>query len=226
MTTLCARQERPRVTSTRRDVQILRWLGEQYGAPLELLGELLAWFGPDAGQGGDRVANARRVARRLERLGYAVRRTVAGERWVLPTAAGLAFAGLPFEEWAPVGWKLRHTAAVGRLRLHLQRAYPGSIWESERALRDRQAKAKLRGRVPDGLLELAGRTRIGIELELTRKSRKRYAEVLAAVDPKLDGYWWYVPPGEVDWLTTYLRRAVRSERPRHEVHPIPEGIVR
>jgi hypothetical protein len=213
------------VQSTRRDVLVLRWLGEQYGLDLGTFGELLAYLSPDATRGQDHIANARRFARRLERLGYADRRTVAGERWIFPTAAGLHFAGLPFDPWPPVGWKLAHTRGVARLRMHLERAYPESVWESERLIRDRQTKARTRGRVPDGILELPSRARIGIELEIHRKSRKRYAETLAAVDPKLDGYWWFVPPAEVDWLSTYLRSAVRTERPRHEVHEIPEGVI-
>jgi hypothetical protein len=213
------------VQSTRRDVAVLRWLGEQYGLDLITFGELLAYLNPEAARSADHLANARRYARRLERLGYADRRTVAGERWIFPTAAGLEFAGLPFDEWRPVGWKLPHTRGVARLRMQLELAHPGSLWESERSIRDRQVKAKTRGRVPDGILELPSRSRIGVELELTRKSRKRYAETLAAVDPRLDGYWWFVPPGEVEWLTTYLRQAVRTERPRHEVYEIPEGVI-
>jgi hypothetical protein len=213
------------VQSTRRDVQVLRWLGEQYGLDLATFGELLAYLSPEAIRGADHIANARRYARRLERLGYAGRRTVAGERWVFPTAAGLEFAGLPFDEWQPRGWMLPHARGVARLRMRLERAYPGSLWESERTIRDRQSKAKVKRRVPDGVLELSSRSRIGIELELTRKSRKRYAETLAAVDSGLDGYWWFVPAGEVEWLRGYLRQAVRSDRPRHEVHEIPPGVI-
>ena len=45
--------------------------------------------------------------------------------WVVPTAAGLAFAGLPYLPWRPAYGRLAHVHAVSVVRLALEVAAPG-----------------------------------------------------------------------------------------------------
>jgi hypothetical protein len=192
------------VRPTERDVRVLRWLGEMYGAPLSIVGEL---YGV-----GER--DTRRHVCRLVRAGFASRQLAPSRRdptgrgylpesWLVPTRRGLRYVGLDYEGWSLVGWKAVHVAAVARLRLQLQAEYPGAGWESERACRARWHGTGARVRIPDGVLEVEGQ-RVGIELELHRKSARRYPEILADLDPTLTSCWWFTRPADLAWLRALL----------------------
>jgi hypothetical protein len=214
---------------TPRDLQLLHWLGEMYAAPMSLVGELLArWSATDA-RPSFRGPLARRAARRLEALGYAGRHWVAtreaGERWLVPTQAGLRYAGLDFEEWSLVGWKADHVATVGRLRLVLEDRYEGAVWESERSIRRRYRQQHLRGRIPDGLLEFQSGSFAAIEVELSRKTRARYPELLEALE-SWDVTWWFVrTDADAQWLRERMGEARLPLRPVHEVEVLPQEIL-
>ena len=49
---------------------------------------------------------------RWERAGWAERRRLLGQTWVLPTRAGLRLAGLEFDPWTPALDRLAHHHAV------------------------------------------------------------------------------------------------------------------
>jgi hypothetical protein len=195
------------VRPTRRDVAVLQWLGEQFGAPLSVVGEL---YGV-----GERAA--RRNAERLERAGFASRLTVAGRQWVVPTRAGLRFADLDYETWQPRAWKLEHVEGVGRLRLHLGRLYPDAAWTSERQIRSRWAGSGARVRYADGQLDLADGRCVGVELEVHRKKRFEYEGIGQDVDPQFDDIWWFCRPQDAGWLADVLEEIPTPERPAHHV---------
>jgi hypothetical protein len=127
----------------------------------------------------------------------------AGGLWLVPTRKGLHYAGLEFAAWSLAGWKAAHLAAVCRMRLHLERQYPGAGWESERQCRARWHGTGARVRIPDGILGQPGR-RIGIEVELHRKAAHRYEAILADLDPELAEVWWFVGGRDVVWLGRVL----------------------
>jgi hypothetical protein len=181
------------VRVSQRDLGVLRWLGEMYGAPLSVVGELY----------GVGVRDTRRHAARLEHAGFASRQRGPADTWLVPTRRGLRYAGLEYETWDLIGWKAAHLAAVCRMRLHLERQYPGAGWESERACRDSWQGTGARVRIPDGILGQPGR-RIGIEVELHRKAAHRYEGILADLDPDLAEVWWFVGGGDVAWLGRVL----------------------
>lgn len=199
---------------TPRDLAALTFAAEQYALPAELWALVL-----DAPE---RVGRRRAAA--LERAGYVRRPRLLNRSWVVPTPAGLRFAGLPYAPWSPVGWRLEHVAACARLRLHLVAEHPGSTWESDRALRHYWSvpERKLaRVRVGDGALVLDGGRRVGIELELTRKAAHRYAPAVADVDPRVAEVWWFTPsPG---WLYRLLQDTPASVP--QLVRSLPEGVV-
>jgi hypothetical protein len=202
------------VRPTGRDVRVLRWLGEMYGAPLPVVAEL---YGVGA-------RAARRYAGRLIQAGFASRQLAPAEVWLVPTRAGLHYAGLEqYERWDLVGWKAAHMAAVCRMRLALERQFPGAGWESERAIRQRWHGTGARVRIPDGILGQPGR-RIAVEVELHRKAAHRYVGILADLDPDVGEVWWFVGGGDVAWL-----RRVLADIPcavAQVVHQLPEGVAR
>jgi hypothetical protein len=211
--------------TTPRDLQLLRWIGEMYGVPLQTFGDLLAKFSPGRVAAGSRGTLARRHAQRLETLGLAVRRPMLGHRWVFLTPRGMREAGLPFQGGALPLWKLDHTAVVARLRLHIEAEHPTWRWESERWIRYRYRQAKIKGRIPDGLLELPEGYRIAIEVELTRKGHNRYPELFEAQESWRET-WWYVPTAtDAVWLRDRMAEAVLPLQPHHSVHVLPGEVV-
>jgi hypothetical protein len=201
------RSDAGQVRLTERDAAVLRFCGDQFGEPLSVVADL---YGV-----GDRVA--RRHVARLERAGFASRLTVAGQQWVVPTRAGLRFAGLEHEMWQPRAWKLEHVEGVARLRLHLARRYPDAVWTSKRAIRSRWANSGARVRFADGQLDLADGRCVGVELETHRKKRHEYEGIVRDVDPDFDEVWWFCPAQNVTWLADVLDEIPKPERPRHLV---------
>ena len=124
----------------RRDLEVLGWLGEQYGARADQL-EVLMGCGP------------RTVQRTVARLRAAelvrVERMIVGEpAWVTPTSAGMAACGPGFGVWHPRIGLLAHVAAVNDVRLHIQGRAPETEWIPERVLaKERHAGEHL----PDGV---------------------------------------------------------------------------
>jgi hypothetical protein len=210
------RSDAGQVRLSERDATVLRFLGEQFGAPLSVVAGL---YGV-----GDRVA--RRHVARLERAGFASRLTVAGQQWVVPTRAGLMFADLDYQPWAPRAWKLEHVEGVARLRLRLQRLHPEATWTSERAIRSRWANTGARVRYADGQLDWPDGLCVGVELELHRKKRHEYEGIVRDVDPAFDQVWWCCPPGDAAWLQKVLDGIAKPARPQHLVLAFtPAGVL-
>lgn len=210
------RSDAGQVRVTARDARVLRWIGDQFGAPLSVVERLY-------GVGG-RVA--RRQVARLERAGFASRMTVAGQQWVVPTRAGLRFADLDHQVWQPRAWKLEHVEVVGRLRLRLAQLHPEAAWTSERAIRSRWANTGARVRFADGQLDFPDGRCVGVELELHPKKRHEYTAILADVDPAFDQVWWFVPDGAaLAWLQEVLDAIPAPQRPEHLVLKLADELA-
>jgi hypothetical protein len=196
-----------------------------YAVDPDVLAVLVARWSPGSVAPASLAAVARKHAARLERAGLANRRTVLGRPWLVPTRAGLGFAGLDYERWEPVGWKLAHLAAVARLRMDLEAHHPTATWESERAIRARWHGTGARVRIPDGAVTMADGRRVAVEVELHRKARHRYAPIVAEQDPAWDEVMWFTRPGDVDWLEAVLAELPKPARPVHRVTTLPEGVT-
>jgi hypothetical protein len=215
-----------RTVITKRDLAVLTFAGEQYGVPMATVAELLARHAVATRPLGASAAAtvARRTAARLGAGGYAERLTVAGQVWLVPTSRGLALTRQdeeprPFEVWRPAAWKLEHVAAVGRLRLHLQDAYPQARWESERSIRRRWAGTGARVRYADAGLHFPDGSAVGVECELHVKAPHLYQGIAADQDPAwTGGVWWFTPPAQVDLLG---RRLAEVRATRHRVFALP-----
>jgi hypothetical protein len=232
------RRDAGTVAVTDRDVAALRFIGEQYGVRDDALRVLLARLSPAP----DRLRTAaglsdrsvRGWVERMERDGYLTRRRLLGHTWVTPTVAGMRLAGLTFERWRfgsrrdddSDGWGLAHVHAVAMLRLHLQ-ADPGDgRWTSERAIFRKWEGTGAAVRRADGALVLDDGRVAGVEVELHRKKRARYNDLVREVDPEFDEVWWFTPAGDVGWLTATLAEVPQGLRPVHRVRELPEGVGR
>jgi DNA-binding transcriptional ArsR family regulator len=167
----------------RRDLELVGWLAEQYGARTDQLEHLL-----DCGP-----RTVQRALSRLRDAGFVTsRRLLVGEpAWVIPTSAGLRAAGVAFGVWQPRLGLLAHTAAVNDVRLHIQGRSPESEWIPERLLaRERQAGDHL----PDGVVLVDGQ-RVAIEVELTVKSQRRLTGILDELAGRFDTVLYFCAAG-------------------------------
>jgi DNA-binding transcriptional ArsR family regulator len=175
----------------RRDLELVGWLGEQYGARTDQL-ETLLDCGPRTVQ---------RILSRLRDAGLVTtRRLLVGEpAWVIPTSTGLRAAGHGFGVWQPRLGLLAHVAAVNEVRLHVQARSPESEWVSERVLaRERQAGEHL----PDGVVLVEGQ-RVAIEVELTVKSQRRLTAILDELTRRFDPVLYFCAAGPHRQLTAF-----------------------
>lgn len=171
------------VALRRRDLEVVGWLGEQYGARVDQL-ETLLDCGPRTVQ---------RVTGRLRDAGLVTtRRLLVGEpAWVIPTGTGLRAAGQHFGVWQPRIGLLAHVAAVNDVRLHVQGRAPQSEWVPERLLaRERTAGEHL----PDGVV-ITQERRVAIEVELTIKSQRRITAILDELTSRYDAVLYFCAPG-------------------------------
>jgi hypothetical protein len=216
-----------RVRVTDRDLAVLSFAVDQFAIPMVMVAELVRRGGSTATTA-VAEAVARRLAARLEAGHYVRRVRVAGEVWMVPTGRGIALGmpdgdDRPYDLWQPVKWKLEHISTVARLRLALVDAFPGSTWESERAIRRRWHNTGARVRHADGGLHLPSGAAAGIEVELNTKRQSLYDGIVGDTDPTWTaGVWWFAPAGHVETLRRRLASAAQGLD--HQVHELPEGV--
>lgn len=130
-----------------------------------------------------------RVAyRRLQRLvqdGYLRRKRVLADlpRVYLLTHRGVDASGTDFGRVRNVRLQtLEHDLTVADVAVALLRLYPGSSWVTERELRRKTGQGfgiiGTREHVPDGVLLLRGGDKIAVEVETSRKPRRRTERIL------------------------------------------------
>ena len=166
-----------------RDLEVLGWCCEQYGARTDQLEVLL----------GSGSRTVQRVLARLRDTGLIeVRRLLVGEpAWAIPTSGGLRAAGQGFGVWCPRIGLLAHVAAVNDVRLHVQARSPRSEWVPERVLaKERESREHL----PDGVVITDGQ-RVAIEVELTVKSQRRVRSILDELSGRYDTVLYWCSPG-------------------------------
>jgi hypothetical protein len=172
-----------------RDLEVLRWTGEQYAARVDHVAALI----------GLGISSAELVMRRLQHLGYAERRRyLVGEpQWMFATQHGLSMAGLAFREVAPSVHKLAHLAAVNEVRLYIQGRSPDTQWVAERQLMSEFRKAAGR---PDGIAILDGR-QVAIEVELVPKGHTITGAIVAERERRYDAVLYFCAPATVRLMT-------------------------
>jgi hypothetical protein len=174
----------PPVGVSRRDLDALRWIGEQYAVRADQLIRLL----------GCHERTVRRLYARLsEHRLIEVRRLRSDEpRWAIPTDLGLRTAGLPFRHWQPHLRSLSHVAAVTDVRLHVQSRSLRSEWICERTLACKQGSPEA-AHLVDAVVLLDGR-RIAIEVELSSKNKPRLVAIVEELIGRYDAVLYYCAP--------------------------------
>lgn len=167
----------PRMTA--RDSLALEWLAQMYGAPQDLVAQML----------GCSMSRAYATVARWRQLRQVdVAAVDAGHRWVYPTQkAANGLLGWDAAWWRPRLSTAAHTRAVAQARLAFCGAGDALTldgWVGERRLRH-DVGWRHRGQelphVPDGLLTLPNGQAARVEVELTPKALGRTAEVMKAL---------------------------------------------
>lgn len=181
---------------TPRDRTVLRWIGEQYAVRLDTLGVLL---GRDATQptltpGCVARSTVRRVIARWRRAGLvSTRKFFFGEpAWVWLTTRGLRQLDFGYRPCTPKAGLLDHLHMVNQVRLRVEAHYTEATdWRSERFLR-REYGRNRRTHIPDAEIVTNQDAVIGVEVELTQKSRRRAQEIAHKLAHRYDCIWFFV----------------------------------
>lgn len=171
-----------------RDIEILRWLAEQYAGRIDHIQGLLGC--------GERQAQ-RVIARlRAHNLVHYELLATREPRWVIPATAGLRLSLTGFRLWSPNLTLLAHCAAVNDVRLHIEGRSPDAVWTSERQL---ARKHGTKGHLPDGVVAVDGK-RVAIEVELTPKSKARTTKIISELCAGYDTVLYFAAPDAHDNL--------------------------
>ncbi len=158
------RRDAGTVKASGRDLELLRFIGEQYAVTLPQLARLM----------GRSCHAARWLRARWERAGWArgAAMLVGEPVFVWLTRRGQRAAGSDYSLWRPSPGALAHIAAVNEVRLYVTERHPDARWVCEREL-------GRGGRVhrPDALVVLEGRE-VPVEVELTHKRRARSERIM------------------------------------------------
>ena len=230
---------------TARDGAALAWIGEQYAVRADVAAVLLGSLSPPtlhvSRTSRPRASTATLSHRTLrvqldrwERAGLVLRERLYGRTWIIPTAAGLAFAGLPYPPWRPAWSRLAHVHAVSMVRLALEAEHPDlrERWISERALAWKRRQEAGVWHLPDGAIEVPApadrpqleQALLAVEVELTPKSRHNLAEVIKTLTGNTVTVVYFTPVDDVERLQLALAKLVTGRRPplSVQVQPLPE----
>ena len=181
------RADAGQVRLTQRDVDVVGFLGEQYGLRKDQLPRLIPGIS-------DRTIRA--LVDRWVRAGLLNRRTifVGDHAWLWPTREGLELSGDPLPYWEPRPGILDHVYWVNEVRFRVAERHPDSSWVSERRLRAEVGGANRPEHMPDGVV-LKGGKQIAIEVQLTQKSRERAVDTLNYLTEMFEGAWIFAKTG-------------------------------
>jgi hypothetical protein len=165
---------------SRRDLEVLGWVGEQYAVRADQLAVLL-----ERGERSvQRVVAALRDGRLVE-----ARPLLAGEAaWIWLTSAGVRVTAEAYPLWQPRVGLLAHIEAVNWVRLFVQERSPSALWVCDRQLlRERVHQTE---HVPDAVV-LDGERSLAIEVELTVKSRERTTAIISELAQRHDAVVYF-----------------------------------
>jgi hypothetical protein len=227
---------------TDRDITGLTLLGDQYGAPVDLLADAL----------GVTEERLRGILARWRHAGWAETGSLGkGPAWCWLTSAGMRLLGLPYSAKEPSVVRLAHIRAVLAVRLWLQ---AGDVYQEGRAWwrSERRIRAAAGGKVgiahiPDAEIHwpsLDGSPYAGqiwaIEAELTPKPLARTTGIMrgmlarttdygpteaAKLDPRYAQIVYLVAPAAISVVTRSIGSLAEQLQQRMVAHDLPPGAV-
>lgn len=197
------------VRLTERDIDLLRFTGEQYAVSSHQLAHLM-----EAG-----VSAAYHLVSRWKRANWARGRVVLAGRppFIWLTAAGTRIADLPFTALEPSPGRLAHISAVVDVRLWVQGRRPHAVWRSERYLPREHVGGLTAAHRPDALVSDEGQT-VAVEVELSTKAPDRLEAIVASLLASYPAVWYFAAPGPAKLLAEIAERVGAD---RLQVLPLP-----
>ena len=185
---------------TERDVEVLGWIGEQYGATVDQIRRLLGRRPgkPTKEAGLVTAVTAERRVKCWQALGLVEREKLFMNRpaWVWLTRQGLSLLEGEYRYLRPKLAMLEHTEQVNEVRLHIEgrQAVRGRemTWRSQRRLKNewgREAVGKGR-HMPDAEF-VTGKGVVAVEVELTQKTARRIKPILIRLSHEYDAIWYF-----------------------------------
>jgi len=225
-----------------RDIQALRWIGEQGAASVDhlrdLLGRMSEWETDEPGRLS--VTRVRHIIEdRWEPAQMVSVENILGKKWVWLTRRAMNRVALPFSHNRPADITINHLDSINRVRLYQEKLYwskklPGS-WESTRMIeRSRKEWAALKKddpmvyvprhyatwHMPDGIWTYRNKDHtedhvVFIEVEVSSKGLERTQRIF--LDLARHGTTWYyvdLSPKKKHLFAT-LMQALESLDKRH-----------
>ena len=219
---------------TERDSKALSWIGEQFGARLDVLSVLLGRLGGS----GEPLSKwgVRNQIERWKRQELVTTERALGDTWVTLTPKGRDRAGLPgnLSTWRVPVTRVRHCHAVNIVRLWYEGTEKAVVspWVSERMIYLERGKT-YKWHVADGAVlhpkaaDTPGPTQFeAVEVELTHKGRNHYeTEVFGNLRAGVAGIWYFVPD---EAFANRLRHDIetvqtrRGSNVKYAIRPLPE----
>lgn len=167
------RSDAGEVRGTARDVELLPWVVEMDGMPVDLLARLAA-----TSEGA-----VRNLLARWRRAGWVESgRVDAGPAWCWATREGVArFGRADYAVRPPSTARAAHTRAVIEARMQIERNRPGVSWTSERELRAGVGVGQ-KGHTADAVIgfprDNGDVDLVAVEVELARKPADRIKRIM------------------------------------------------
>ncbi len=179
------RRDKGKKLIKRRDLIVLLWIAQQYGARLDQVQTLLSRM---PGRGGKPVSSSGltlsavlQVVDRWVTLGLVQYKRIYDDEpgWVWLTSYALRLLQLPYTMLTPADSTLSHLYTINRVRLDLEGRHPEYQWISERTLRAAQPRRE-EGAVLPHLPDAQVRTPklVAVEVERSPKSPKELDDIL------------------------------------------------
>ena len=178
--------KQPSVLLTQRDLDALKWIGEQFAVRVDQLPRVL-------GQDGAEVSRrtCRGVLERWTSADFVIRRKVLANEpgWIWLTRHGSNAAALPYKLWVPKFGNLSHVFWVNEVRIRTALKHPDVLWTCERSIRKEQTRGL---HVPDAELVTSEGQRVAVEVELTQKSAARASAIARELASRYPTIWFFV----------------------------------
>jgi hypothetical protein len=207
------RRDKGKKLIKRRDLIVLLWIAQQYGARLDQVQALLSRMpgrgGKPVSPSGLTLSAVLQVVDRWVTLGLVEYKRIYNDEpgWVWLTSYALRLLQLPYTMLTPADSTLSHLYNINRVRLDLEGRHPEYQWISERTLRAAQPR-RAEGTVLPHLPDAQVRTPklVAVEIERSPKSPKELDDILTELlitgSPSTDSdepllyttVWYFVRP--------------------------------